>query len=165
MTAAGPNLPAKTDGELDAIIANHERLGQWSAPLLLAAVAERSRRRDGGLDLDRTLALILSAAREGRFVTYKDVAAQSGLTWDKVRWRVFDHLGDLCVRERARSGTMPSVMVVPEPNREDGTLSGESYAGFERIHLRLHPSETLRGEALVARERQKLREFAAGAGA
>lgn len=155
------DLSAKTDAELDALIANHERKRAWGVPLFLAAIAERSRRRDRGLDLDRTLALIMDAVRQGSYVTYKDIAAQSGRPWDQVRWTVFGHLGNLCVREYGRTKTVPSVMVVPEPNRTDGKLKGETLAGFERICLLLNPEEPLRGEALVEQERARLRKLVA----
>jgi hypothetical protein len=157
------DLSGKTDAELDTLIANHERRQAWGAPLLLEALAERSRRRDGGLDLDRTLALIMSAVSEGRYVTYKDVAAQSGRPWDQVRWKVFDHLGTLCIREYARTRAIPSAMVVPEANRADGELKGETLAGFERICLLLSPGEPLRGKALVEQERTKLKKLVAEA--
>lgn len=151
------DLSTKTDAELDTLIANHEARGAWSAPLLLSAVAERSRRRDGGLNLDRTLALIHDAVREDRYVTYKDVASQSGKAWDQVRWKVFDHLGTLCIREHAGNGTLPSVMVVTEGNRQTGDLDGETLIGFERICLKIRPEEPLRGGALVEQERARLR--------
>ncbi|HYZ34765.1 MAG TPA: hypothetical protein VE684_21080 [Crenalkalicoccus sp.] len=150
------DFSSKSDGELDSLIANHERKGAWGAPVLLEALAERSRRRDGGLDLDRTLDLILTTARKRRFVTYKDVAAQSERPWEKVRWKVFEHLGTLCLREHARNGVKPSVMVVTEGERETGRLDGETLAGFERICLVIDPNERLRGQALVDRERAAL---------
>jgi len=148
-----PDLSDKTDAEIDALIANHERRQVWAAPLLLAALAERSRRRDGGLDLDRTLDLILAATRKEEDVTYKDVAVQSAQPWDRVRWKVFDHLGTLCLREDARNGVKPSAMVVTEGERHTGRLEGETLAGFERICLTIDRHEPLRGTALVERER------------
>lgn len=152
------DLSGKTDAELNSLIANHERVGAWGAPLLLAAVAERSRRQDGGLDLDRTLDLIFDQTRKGRFVTYKDVAAGSKQPWEKVRWKVFSHLGDLCIREFGSRNIIPTCVVVTEPNRLTGVLDGESLAGFERMCAVLRPTDAVRGAALVERERARLRE-------
>jgi hypothetical protein len=150
------DLPTKTDKEIALLIANHERRHSLGAPLMLAAVAEQSRRRDGGLDLDRTLQLILAAAREDRFVTEKEIAAQSGQGWAKVKAKVANHLRALSILEHARSGTMPGVAVVAEANRDDGELPEEALAGFETLCIGLNRKEKLRGAPLLAQERAKL---------
>lgn len=154
------DLTAKTNAELDTLIANHERLGKFGAPLFLAALAERDRRKAGGLDLDQTLALILREAREGRFVTYKDVADQSGRPWNTVRYKVNEHIGVLGQRELARHSVFPCAMVVGEAGRETGTLTVEQLEGFARFWQRLNPSDTASGEALLRREQEKVIAFA-----
>lgn len=154
------DVPAKTDKELALLIANHERRHSLGAPLMLAAVAEQSRRRDGGLDLDRTLELILGAAREDRVVTERQIAAQSGQGWAKVKAKVANHVRALSILEHARSGIMAGVAVVPEEHREDGALEGEALAGFESLCLALNRKEKLRGQPLVAQERAKLSALA-----
>jgi hypothetical protein len=154
------DLPTKTDKELALIIANHERRHSLGAPLMLAAVAEQSRRRDGGLDLDRTLELILAAAREDRFVTHRQIAAQSGQPWGKVKTKVANHVRSLSIREHAGRGIMAGVVVVPDENGTDGELAGDALAGFESLCLALNRKEKLRGQPLVAQERARLSAMA-----
>ncbi|HEV7263832.1 MAG TPA: hypothetical protein VGN83_02790 [Falsiroseomonas sp.] len=156
------DIAAKTDKELALLIGNHERRHSLGGPLMLAAVAEQSRRRDGGLDLDRTLELILDATRAGRFVTEKEIAAQSGQGWAKVKAKVANHVRALSILEHARSGTMPGVAVVPEANRADGALAGDALATFEALCLALNRKEKLRGQPLVSSERAKLLALAVG---
>lgn len=150
------DIAAKTDKELALLIGNHERRHSLGAPLMLEAVAEQSRRRDGGLDLARTLELILAATRAERFVTEKEIAAQSGQGWSKVKAKVGNHVRALSILEHARSGAMPSVAVVPEANRQDGELAGDALASFEDLCVALNRKEKLRGQPLVAKERAKL---------
>jgi esterase/lipase superfamily enzyme len=154
------DIAAKTDKELALIIANHERRHSLGTPLMLEAVAEQSRRRDGGLDLDRTLDLILAAAREDRFVTPRQIAARSGQPWGKVKTKVANHVRSLSIREHAGCGIMAGVAVVPEESSEDGELTGEALAGFESLCLALNRKEKLRGQPLVAQERAKLSALA-----
>jgi esterase/lipase superfamily enzyme len=154
------DLPTKTDKELALLIANHERRHSMGATLMLEAVAEQSRRKDGGLDLDRTLELILAAAREDRFVTEKEIAAQSGQGWAKVKTKVANHVRALSIIEHARSGTMPGVAVVPDANRQDGALPAEALAAFETLCVGLNRKEKLRGAPLLEQERGKLAALA-----
>ena len=60
---------ALTDRQLDALIANHERLNVRQATAYREALEERNRRNGKGLDLDTSLAVIKAAARERRFLT------------------------------------------------------------------------------------------------
>jgi len=154
------DLAAKTDAELKTIIENHEKRQVWGTPLLLAARTELDRRQSAPLDLDTTLRLILDAAREGKFISYKDVADQSGQPWAKVYRKVVHHIGVLSRRELPRLGLMPSVMVVGRGEVHSGHLDEQKQAGFEKFFLELNPTESLRGAALVEREQQKVFEHA-----
>ena len=47
------------------------------------------------LDLQTTYDAILCAARERRFISYGDLARANGAEWQKVRYEMNRHLGEL----------------------------------------------------------------------
>jgi hypothetical protein len=72
------DLSTKTDQELNNLIDNHRRKRLLRAPLYLEVLTERVRRRENGLEFVKSVRIILEAAREGRCVSYKQLAEASG---------------------------------------------------------------------------------------
>jgi hypothetical protein len=72
-------------GELENLIENHRRQRATNTPLYLDALRELEKRKTKGLDFDRSLSIILQAAREGRFLSYKERADFSGVDWGQAR--------------------------------------------------------------------------------
>ena len=82
------------------------------------------------LDLQTTYRAILEAARQHRFISYGDLARANGCDWNKV-WREMNrHLGELVKLSVQRGWPMPSAIVVPQENLENGTLDGTARSGF-----------------------------------
>ena len=81
--------------ELKNVVENHRRHGQFYEPYFLDALEELSRRKGNGLNFQTSLNLIRTAAADGRFLSYKELADASGADWSKVRYAVNKHLGDL----------------------------------------------------------------------
>lgn len=123
-------LDALSVQELDALIANHRRLGATDRPVFLAALEERSRRGGNGLDFATSRRVIQAAAKEGRFLSYKDLADASGADWGKVHYALGRHLGDLI--EYAHRSRLPLfvAIVVNKPNVETGRMEPDTLKGF-----------------------------------
>lgn len=82
------------------------------------------------LDLQTTYQAILEAARDGRFISYGDLAEANGAKWQRVRRAMNHHLGDLVEIAADRGWPMPSAIVVNKQNIETGTLDGDAREGF-----------------------------------
>lgn len=82
------------------------------------------------LDLNKSYRAILAAARQGKFITYGDVAAASGAEWKKARRPIPPHLDRLVKISHERGWPLISSIVVNRDNLESGLLEGESLSGF-----------------------------------
>ena len=82
------------------------------------------------LDLRKTYRAILGAARGKRFISYGDLAKANDADWQKVRYEMNRHLGDLVKIAAARDWPMPTAIVVNQNDVETGTLDGTARDGF-----------------------------------
>ncbi|WP_292615443.1 AAA family ATPase [Mesorhizobium sp.] len=82
------------------------------------------------LDIGKTYQAILAAAREHRFVTYKELAEASGVEWNRA-WRALPtQLGQLAAIAHERGWPLLSAIVVKQENIDTGKLDGDSLKGF-----------------------------------
>jgi hypothetical protein len=129
------DFAGKTDDEIDSWIHNHERKGETRAPLYLELLEERARRgqKAGRLEIDKSLALLIEAAREQRYVTYGDLARASDVEWSRARHQMnganghLDRLLDVC---HARGLPMLAAICVNESGRRTGELEPAALKGF-----------------------------------
>jgi hypothetical protein len=133
------DLSELSDDRLDALIDNHRRLGRTAEPLYLGALEERNRRKGAGLEFKKSLKLLWEAARQRRFLTYKDIADANGASWNKVRFAMIGHLFDLNQWAAHRGIPMLSAIVVDkihlatghkEPSGLKGFVEGARLLGF-----------------------------------
>jgi 5-methylcytosine-specific restriction protein B len=82
------------------------------------------------LDLEKTYAAILQAARARRFISYGDLAAASGVPWPLARRLIPQHLGQLVTLAHERGWPMPSAIVVNKDDVATGRLEGSAREGF-----------------------------------
>ena len=82
------------------------------------------------LDLEKTYRAILDAARNGRFISFGDLAKANDAMWQTVRYDMYRHLGNLVEIAAARGWPMPSAIVVNQDNIESGKLDGKTRDGF-----------------------------------
>lgn len=82
------------------------------------------------LNIGKTYEAIRAAAKETRFLTYGEVAAASGVEWNKARRPIPQHLDQLVKISHERGWPLLSAIVVNKENVETGELAGESLAGF-----------------------------------
>jgi hypothetical protein len=60
------------------LVKNHRRKHATAAQLYVDALRELGARRGKGLEFDKSLFIILQAAEDGRFLSYKQLADASG---------------------------------------------------------------------------------------
>lgn len=82
------------------------------------------------LDLNTTYQAILDAARARRFISYGGLARANGADWQKVRYEMNRHLGELVKLSVERGWPMPSAIVVNQQSLETGALEGSAREGF-----------------------------------
>jgi hypothetical protein len=124
------DLSKKTDQEITNLIDNHHRRQLFKAPLYLEALAERERRRKNGLEFSKSMVIVLAAAREGRCVSYKQLADASGAEWNKVHYVMNQHLWHLVSWAHGHGWPMLSAVVVNQKNIESKTMDPETLKGF-----------------------------------
>jgi hypothetical protein len=144
---------ALSDSELDTLIDNHRRHDKVLAELYLNALAERARRRGKGLSFEKSFELIRTAAKEGRYLSYKELADASGAVWMQVRYSIGQHLWDLVEYADRRGWPMLSAIVVNKPNVVTGEMEPETLRGFVGAARLL--GHSVSDEAQFLREQQK----------
>ena len=82
------------------------------------------------LDLKKTYRAILDAARDRRFISYGDLANANDAEWNKVRFNMNGHLGELAKFAVANDWPMLSAIVVDQNNIDSGNLDGSARTGF-----------------------------------
>jgi len=88
------------------------------------------RRKGKGLDLDKSLAIIRKAAKDGRFISYKELVDTSGADWNQVRFAMNGYLWNLVEYSHLRHGILFSAIVVNTPNVASGKMEAETLKGF-----------------------------------
>ncbi|WP_155890874.1 AAA family ATPase [Desulfuromonas sp. TF] len=82
------------------------------------------------LDLQKSYAAILEAARKQQFLSYGDLAAANNMPWSQARRRMPQHLGQLVTIAHERGWPMPSAIVVSRESVPTGLLEGGALEGF-----------------------------------
>ena len=151
-----------SDDELKNLIENHRRLKATSAPAYVQALREWQIRKGKGLDFDKSFRIIKAAAKERRFLSYKELADASGADWNQVHYSVGGHLWDLVEFAHRNEWPMLSAIVVNKPNVGSGTMEPDTLRGFIGAARDLRYRVT--DEEAFLRE-QQARVFAWAAGA
>jgi hypothetical protein len=128
--ATAIDMTTKTVDELKTIIANHETLGRLKAPRYLAAAVELAGRSAGNLSLNKTVAIIAEAAKDGVFLGTKDVADRSEAIWAKVHYAMTKHLLDVSQHANRLGLPMLSAIVVDKKNVATGSMEKDALTGF-----------------------------------
>jgi len=117
-------------GQLENLIENHRRKRATDAPLYTDALRELGARKGKGLEFEKSLSIILLAAGEGRFLSYKELADASGADWNEVRFAMNEHLWNLVEYSNLRHGVLFSAIVVNTPNVATGKMEIATLKGF-----------------------------------
>ncbi len=130
---AREDLRHHADGELDERIDELESGDAIGTAEHLALLEERARRSSTVLDVERSLAQLVKAARDGRFTTYGALAEANGIEWKRARPLMIgknghlDRLIDVC---HARGLPYLTAICVNKENVDTGGLSDKALEGF-----------------------------------
>ncbi len=118
------------DRQLANLIANYQRLGRVSEAYYLDALSEMARRKGAGLNFDKSFNAVLRAGQERRFLSYKQLADESGVEWSRVRYAANRHLGDLIEYAHRKGWPLLSAIIVNQQNLQDGHMEPSTLRGF-----------------------------------
>jgi len=119
-----------TIDQLEALIDNHRRKGATTAQLYLDALSELEKRKGKGLEFAKSLSIILKAARDGGFLSYKELADASGVDWGQAHHAIGEHLWRLVEYSHLKHGVLFSAVVVNKPNIATGQMQSGALRGF-----------------------------------
>ena len=119
-----------TDEELNNLIANYRRLEKTGDPAFPGLLEEWGRRKGRGLDFDTTTRAVLAAAKDRRFLSYKELADKSCADWSSVHYAMTTHLGDLVEYAHRRGWPLLSSIVVNQKHRDTGEMEPQTLKGF-----------------------------------
>ena len=128
-----------SDAQISVELSNYERYRLSSDPARVR-LFEKNRPRYGellaaneartGFKLKVSLKVIQQAARESRFISYKDIADANGIEWTKAYRTIGTHLWDLVRWSHGEFGFMISSVIVNKENLAEGTMESATLAGF-----------------------------------
>src|SRR5260370_39613527 len=124
------DLETLSTGQLENLIANHRRKRATDAPLYIDALRELEKRKGKGLDFEKSLSIILQAAREARFLSYRELADANGADWSQVRYAIGGHLWKLAEYGHLKERLLLSAIVVNKPNIETGKMEPDTLKGL-----------------------------------
>lgn len=148
-----PDFTKLTDAQLQRYIDYHRPKEGLGSPEYLAALEDREHRQAGGLNFRKTFEIVSKAASEGRYVSYGEVAAYSGLAWNTARRPMPKHLGNLCEYAHRSGWPLLSSIVVNKENLGTGELEPQSLAGFIKAAKEL--GHLIADEQAFLREQQR----------
>ncbi len=150
-----------SDQELRNVISNHRERGKLTEPFYLDALEELARRKGLGLDFQTSFDLIRLAAKERRFLSYKELAEASGSDWNKVRYAINTHLGDLISYAHGKGWPLLSAIVVNQRNVGTGDMEPTTLRGFIEAARWLGYTVTDE-EGFLREQQQRVFDWAAG---
>jgi len=116
--------------QLENLVENHRRKHATDTPLYIDAIQELEKRRGKGLEFDKSLSIILKAAKERRFLSYKDLADASGADWGQVLYAIGEHLWRPVEYSHLKHRVLFSAIVVNKPNTATGEMEPGALKGF-----------------------------------
>jgi len=125
------NRSRKTfDAQIETLIENHRTKKATGAPLYADALRELEKRKGKELDFDKSLSIIWQAAKEGQYLSYKELADASGAGWTQVHYEIGRHLWRLVEYAHQKELPMLSAIVVNKANVDSGRMEPDTLKGF-----------------------------------
>jgi hypothetical protein len=119
-----------SDEQLQNVIDNFRKHKKTDDPIYVSALAEMDERKGKGLNFSASLAAITKAAKERRFISYKELADQSGVSWGLAHYAIGRHLYNLVEYSHRQGWPLLSAIVVNLPNLKTGKMEPSSLKGF-----------------------------------
>src|SRR4051794_12835964 len=92
------------------------------APLYINALRELEKRKGKRLDFEKSLSIILQAAKKARFLSYRELADANGADLSQVRYAIGGHLWKLAEYGHLKEQLLLSAIVMNKPNVETGKM-------------------------------------------
>jgi hypothetical protein len=115
---------------LQNLIDNYRRKSATGEQIYIDALAEQAKRTGKGLSFSTTMRVIREAAAQGRYISYGELAEESGADWNQVRYAMGPHLDGLLEFCHRNGLPLLSAIVVNKPNLKSGKLDPDSLKGF-----------------------------------
>ena len=158
-------LAAKSVDELKNIVENHRKRNIISSELYLQAVHELELRQGKGFNLEKTISLVSEATRHRRFVSYKEVAAESKVPSSQLHYGIGRHLGALCRYTHGKGMPLLSAIIVNSEHVKTGSMNEETRLGFIKLAREMGFLITDEDAFLKAEQERVFEYFASGASA
>ncbi|MDT8331320.1 hypothetical protein RQ831_09665 [Roseomonas gilardii] len=139
---------------LENLIRNFTTRDKGKDPRVLAAIEEINRLRFH-MEPRKSVAAIRRAAEVREFLSYSDVANESGLSWQEARHRIAAHLDLLCQWAHGKGWPLITSIVVEKPNLRSGKLEDYALAGFITAAERLKCDVGTDHRAFLKREQDR----------
>ncbi len=127
------DLASKPDDEIDTWIANHERVKKIDSDLYRSLIVEKGRRHGRGLCIDVSIHAMTQAAKNGRFISYGELAEANGIEWTKARHTMngkHGHLDNLLAYCASNGLPLLTAIVVQKGKLASGNMDDFTLAGF-----------------------------------
>lgn len=148
-----------SESELENLMENHRQKGATHLPAYIAAMRELERRKGKGLDFEKSYRLIIHAAKEERFLSYKELADGSEAKLASVHYSLGHHLGQLVEYAHLNGWPMLSAIVVNKPNVATGKMEPDTLKGFIGAARQLG-HEVTDDEAFLKEQQKRVFEWA-----
>ena len=125
-----PDEKRERKRSLRQLVENFRARGATAHPKYLDALRELDGLESRGLDVERSKAAVLDAARRGAFTGMKTLAAASGVDFLEARYALGGHLHALNCWAVGHGFPMIGAVVVNEDGLESGTMAPKTLKGF-----------------------------------
>lgn len=154
------NPKEMTTERLRIFIDNHRRSAKIKEPLCIEAMNELDQRLSQGLKFQTSFRIIRAAAKEGRFICYKDLADASGVDWGAAHYAINDHLWRLVEFAALKGWPMLSAVVVNKPNVDSGRMKPDTLKGFIQAARELGHDDIVDEEAFLRDQQKRVFDWA-----
>jgi hypothetical protein len=155
------DFASKSDKELQDLIANFETKRMVRDPIYSSALCELEKRRGKGLELSKSKSIIFASARNGEFLSFKQVAQASEVEWVKARHNINKHLDTPLSYAFAKGWPMITAIVVNQEHLQTGVMVDRTLPGFVNAVRKLTSVDIGPEPALFVRnEQRKVFDFA-----
>jgi hypothetical protein len=127
------DLTSKSDSEIDTWISNHERLKKTDSDLYRTLIVEKGRRHGRGLSIEVSMRAMMQAAKNGKFISYGELAEANGIAWTKARHLMngkHGHLDNLLAYCQSNGLPLFTAIVVQKAKLDSGDMDDFTLAGF-----------------------------------
>lgn len=165
-----PDEKRERKKSLKQLIENFRKRGATTHPKYLDALRELDGLESRGLDVEKSKAVVIEAARRGDFASMKMLAEASGVAWMDAHYAIGGHLYALNRWAAGHGLPMIGAVVVNQENLDSGKMASKTLKGFVAAAEdlgRFPPKDDpgLGEDAFLEAEQRRVFEWAKGSSA